>query len=133
MPLRTSGPPDRFAAKLCNTPVALVNLVESERQRFLAHEGLPVAETETVPTSFCVHTMYGGVAMVVPDAAADERFAANAFVAGAPHIRFYAGYPLTSEEGVPLGALCVIDTEPRPAGRPRDETQYCRRAGSRPE
>jgi len=106
----------RFAAQLCETPVALVNLVETERQRFLAHEGLPVTEAETVPTSFCVHTMYGGRAMEVPDAAADERFAANAFVAGEPHIRFYAGYPLTSEEGMPLGALCVIDTVPRPAG-----------------
>ena len=106
----------RFAAQLCETPVALVNLVEAERQRFLAHEGLEMTGAESSPSSFCVHTMYGGKAIEVPDASLDERFAGNAFVAGEPFIRFYAGYPLTSEEGAPLGTLCVIDTRPRPAG-----------------
>ncbi|MEO6042145.1 MAG: PAS domain-containing protein [Croceibacterium sp.] len=106
----------QFAAKLCNAPIALVNVVGAERQRFLAHEGLPVSEAPTANSSFCVHTMTQTEGMVVPDARADPRFAGNAFVTGAPFIRFYAGEPLVSEEGTPLGALCVIDTTPRPDG-----------------
>ncbi|MEO6154058.1 MAG: PAS domain-containing protein [Croceibacterium sp.] len=105
-----------FAAQLCEAPIALVNVVEAERQRFLAHEGLPIGETETAPTSFCVHTMVQDQMMEVRDATADPRFIDNAYVTGEPHIRFYAGCPLTSEEGTPLGSLCVIDTEPRPHG-----------------
>jgi len=106
----------RFAAKLCDAPIALVNVVEAERQRFLAHEGLPISETPTVSSSFCVHTMMQSGPLEVRDALADARFAENAFVAGKPHIRFYAGEPLVSEEGVPLGSLCVIDTQSRPGG-----------------
>jgi len=106
----------RFAAKLCKAPIALINVVEAERQRFLAHEGLPVKEAPTVGSSFCVHTMFHPEGMEVRDARSDPRFADNAFVAGEPFIRFYAGQPLESEEGTPLGALCVIDTKPRPEG-----------------
>jgi PAS domain S-box-containing protein len=95
---------------------AIVNLVEAERQRFLGREGLTLAEAETSLVSCCVHTMHGGAPMEVPDAAADPRFAENPFVTGAPHLRFYAGYPLISPEGEPLGALCVIDPVPRPGG-----------------
>jgi PAS domain S-box-containing protein len=105
-----------FAARLCGTTAAIVNLVEVERQRFLGREGLTLAEAETSPASCCVHTMHGGAPMEVPDAAADPRFADNPFVTGAPHLRFYAGYPLISPEGDPLGALCVIDPAPRPGG-----------------
>src|SRR5690606_19110659 len=72
--------------------------------------------TETSANAFCVHTMYGGRPIEVPDAMLDERFTANSFVLGAPFVRFYAGYPLISEEGAPLGTLCVIDSSPRPGG-----------------
>jgi len=106
----------RFAARLCGTMAAIVNLVEAERQRFLGREGLTLAEAETSLVSCCVHTMHGGAPMEVPDASADPRFAGNPFVTGAPHLRFYAGYPLISPEGEPLGALCVIDPVPRPGG-----------------
>ncbi len=104
-----------FAAKLCEAPVALVSLVEEERQRFLARTGLEERETPR-PTSFCAHAMLQPRPMVVPDAREDERFSGNPLVTGHPHIRFYAGAPLISHEGAPLGSLCVIDTEPRADG-----------------
>ncbi len=106
----------RFAAKLCDAPIAVVNVVEPQRQRFLARHGLPVSEAPAAPDSFCVHAMGGNDLLEVPDAQVDPRFSANAFVAEAPHIRFYAGEPLVAEDGTPLGALCVIDTAPRPQG-----------------
>jgi PAS domain S-box-containing protein len=106
----------RFAAQLCEVPIALVTVVEADEQRFLAHEGLDIDRTTCDGSSFCLHTMYADMPLEVPDASADERFAANEFVAGNPFLRFYAGYPLSSEEGAPLGALCVIDRQPRPNG-----------------
>ena len=105
----------RFTAKLCKAPVALVSLVEEERQRFLAAEGLEAKETPR-NISFCGHAMLGEGLMEIRDAALDPRFAGNPLVTGEPHIRFYAGQPLKSEEGLPLGTLCVIDTAPRPEG-----------------
>lgn len=104
-----------FAAQLCGAPIALVSIVEEQRQRFLARTGLDIGETPR-PTSFCAHAMLDPEPMVVCDARADSRFAANPLVTGAPHIRFYAGAPLVSHDGAPLGALCVIDTVPRPMG-----------------
>ncbi|MXO86666.1 PAS domain-containing protein [Altererythrobacter aurantiacus] len=104
-----------FTARLCGAPICLVSLVEEERQRFLAREGLEENETPR-PTSFCAHAMLLSDVMVVPDAREDERFETNPLVTGHPHIRFYAGAPLISHEGAPLGSLCVIDTEPRPQG-----------------
>jgi PAS domain S-box-containing protein len=104
-----------FAAQLCGTEVALVSLVEEERQRFLAREGLAVRETPR-STSFCAHAMMLGEVMEVPDATQDARFAENPLVTGPQNIRFYAGQPLISGEGAPLGALCVIDSAPRPGG-----------------
>jgi len=102
----------QFASELCAAPIALVSLVEEEYQRFLARVGLDAEETPR-SQSFCAHAMYGAEVMVVPDAAADPRFADNPLVTGSPHIRFYAGMPLVSREGVPLGAICVIDTVAR--------------------
>lgn len=115
-----SGDPEfhnivRFAAALCEAPIALVSLVEDQRQFFAARHGLDVDETP-IETSFCAHAMLGEDLFVVPDAAADPRFASNALVVGPPHIAFYAGAPLLSGEGIPLGALCVIDRVPRPQG-----------------
>ncbi len=102
----------RFAAILCETPIALVSIVEETRQRFLARAGLDAAETPR-GTSFCAHAMLGEEIFVIPDATRDSRFADNALVTGAPDIRFYAGAPLMSREGAPLGALCVVDRVPR--------------------
>ncbi|GMN03487.1 sensor histidine kinase [Erythrobacter sp. MTPC3] len=101
-----------FAAKLCEAPIALVSIVEAERQRFLVAEGLEETETPR-EWSFCAHAMQGGVPMIVQNALDHPTFAANPLVTGPPHIRFYAGIPLISSEGAPLGTLCVIDTEPR--------------------
>ncbi len=105
----------RFAARLCEAPIAVVSIVEGDRQWFIAASGLAERETPRAH-SFCAHTMLGDQAMVVTDASEDARFSANPLVTGAPHIRFYAGVPLLSSEGVPLGALAVIDNQPRPQG-----------------
>ncbi|WP_242128834.1 PAS domain-containing protein [Sphingobium sp. Sx8-8] len=101
-----------FAAALCEAPIALVSIVEERRQRFLARTGLDAEETPR-DESFCAHAMMGDAIFVVPDASVDPRFADNALVTGAPFIRFYAGAPLIDGDGVPLGALCVIDGKPR--------------------
>src|SRR3990170_3286399 len=86
-----------------------------ERQRFLANAGIEAKETPR-DISFCAHAMLCDELMEVRDAAIDPRFAGNPMVTGEPHIRFYAGQPLKSEEGLPLGSLCVIDSAPRPQG-----------------
>ena len=101
-----------FAARLCDAPIALISIVEDVRQRFLARVGLDVAETPR-ELSFCALAMLGEEIFVVPDATLDPRFLDNALVTGAPHIRFYAGAPLTGMDGEPLGALCIIDDRPR--------------------
>ena len=101
-----------FAANLCDTPIALVSFVDADRQWFPARTGLDARETPR-ETSFCAHTMRGDGIMVVPDAANDARFRDNPLVVGDPGIRFYAGAPLVSGDGVQLGALCVIDRVPR--------------------
>lgn len=101
-----------FASALCNTPIALVSIVEDDRQRFLARTGMDATETPR-NVSFCAVAMMGEGLFVIPDATQDSRFSDNALVTGAPHLRFYAGAPLTSEAGSPLGALCVIDYAPR--------------------
>ena len=105
----------QFAAKLCNAPVSLVSLVEDTRQRFLAREGLEERETPR-DVSFCAHAMLTPELMEVRDATDDPRFADNALVTGDQSIRFYAGQPLISAEGAPLGALCAVDVNPRPEG-----------------
>jgi PAS domain S-box-containing protein len=101
-----------FAAELCGAPVALLSLVEEEYQRFLARAGTDLTETPR-SMSFCAHAMHYHDVMEVPDAREDPRFFDNALVTGAPYVRFYAGAPLVSSEGVPLGALCVLAPDPR--------------------
>ena len=103
-----------FAAALCEAPTALVSLVEEARQTFIARTGMEATETPR-ETSFCAQAMLGDTIMVVPDATADPRFVDFSLVVGG-QVRFYAGAPLINEDGVPLGALCVIDSKPRPAG-----------------
>ncbi len=101
-----------FAGALCDTPVALVSLVEEHIQCFVSRTGTELIATPR-DMSFCQFAMLGDDVMVVPDALNDPRFADTALVTGEPYIRFYAGAPLISDAGVPLGALCVIDTKPR--------------------
>ncbi|MFM8605442.1 MAG: GGDEF domain-containing protein [Cyanobium sp.] len=100
-----------LAALILHTPIAVISLVEADRQWFLSHRGLDVSETPR-DQAFCAHAIAGSGPLVVPDAQLDERFATNPLVASAPHIRFYAGAPLTTADGHNIGTLCVIDRQP---------------------
>jgi PAS domain S-box-containing protein len=101
-----------LAARLFDVPIALVSLVERDRQWFKSAHGLCATETST-SVSFCKHTLSGDQVLVVPDAALDIRFADNDLVTGPPYIRFYAGAPLITPDGYNLGSLCIIDRKPR--------------------
>jgi PAS domain S-box-containing protein len=105
----------KLVAQICEAPIAVVNLIDEGRQWFKAEVGLGVRETP-LETSFCAHALLAQDGMVVPDATGDPRFACNPLVTGEAHLRFYAGVLLKTAEGLPLGTLCVLDTEPRPDG-----------------
>ncbi len=102
----------RFAAEELNMPIALVSLVDADRQWFKSRHGLDASETPR-DISFCGHAILQPGLMIVEDASLDERFADNPFVTGPMHVRFYAGAPLNAPSGECVGTLCVIDTEPR--------------------
>lgn len=110
----------QFAAKLFDAPMAMISLVDQDRLWFKARHGLD-AETTPREIAFCDHALRQAAhsVMVVEDASQDPRFEASPLVTGAPDVRFYAGAVLTDREGFNLGALCVIDTKPRP--RPSDD------------
>ncbi|MBG1230928.1 GAF domain-containing protein [Aestuariivirga litoralis] len=103
------------AKEICNTPVALVTFVVPERQWFKAAAGFDGCET-TLDKSVCKFAMWSDDIFVITDLSKDERTKMNPLVTSDPSIRFYAGAPLRTTDGVPLGSLCVIDLVPRPEG-----------------
>lgn len=113
-----SAPDERFdrltriATKLFDVPVALVSLVDKNRQWFKSCQGLDITETPR-DISFCGHAILGDGAFVVQDAHNDERFIDNPLLIGQKHIRFYAGYPIRYLDGSKLGTLCIKDVKPR--------------------
>lgn len=101
-----------LAAEALGAPIALVTLVDAKRQWFKSHHGLDFDETPR-EWSFCAHAILGDGLFEVPDAAQDARFAGNPLVTDDPKVRFYAGMPIRTSDGFNLGALCVMDREPR--------------------
>lgn len=101
-----------LAAQLCDVPIALISLVDADRQWFKSKVGLDVNETSR-DVSFCAHAILGDDTLVVKDAREDERFRDNALVCSEPNIVFYAGVPLCTPSGARIGSLCVIDRRPR--------------------
>ncbi len=111
-----------LASKMCSTPIALVSLIDSDRQWFKSKQGLDVSETHR-DHAFCAHAIHHPKnLLIVPDTHQDKRFTDNVLVTGAPFIRFYAGAPLVTTSGDVLGTLCVIDRQPREFSPEEEET-----------
>ena len=130
MPGRDGGTADprfdaftRLAARLFSVPVALVTVLDGERQRFRSAVGFTRADETSRGTAFCSHAVLNqGAPMVVEDARLDPRFADNPLVTGPHRIRFYAGVPVLDADGTAAGTLCILDTEPRRLSHTEIET-----------
>ena len=102
----------QLAAYVCGTPMAVVSLLDDERQWLKARVGIDLREVPREQT-FCQYALRANDVFEIPDTLADARYASNPMVTGAPHIRFYVGTPLLTPEGYSLGTLCAFDTVPR--------------------
>jgi GAF domain-containing protein len=102
----------RLAVYICKTPIALISLVDSDRQWFKSRVGMTQTELSR-DASFCSHAIMQDLPLIARDTLLDERFSTNPLVTSEPKIRFYAGAPLTTPEGYRIGTLCVLDNEPR--------------------
>ncbi len=110
-----------LAAFICDVPIALISLVDEDRQWFKSKVGLNVDETPR-DVSFCAHAILESTMTVVRDARRDARFRDNPLVTGAPGMRFYAGVPLITPEYHEIGTLCVIDHQPRDLSQVQQKT-----------
>jgi PAS domain S-box-containing protein len=101
-----------LASQICETPIALISLVDAERQWIKSKVGMDASEVAR-SHSFCAHAILGHGLLIVPDALQDSRFNQSVLVTDEPHLRFYAGVPLRTADGLALGTLCVADRVPR--------------------
>lgn len=103
----------QMASRICDAPISLVSLIDEQRQWFKAQTGMPGTGETPRQHAFCAHAIQSGEVLEVPDAQLDPRFRDNPYVTGDPHIRYYAGAPLSLPTGERVGTLCVIDRAPR--------------------
>ncbi|MGF1637819.1 MAG: ATP-binding protein [Cyclobacteriaceae bacterium] len=102
----------KIASEICKVPIALITLLDQDRQWFKSHHGIQDTETPR-KHAFCNHAIKNpSEIMIVNDSTKDERFKSNPLVTGKPHVHFYAGMPLVNSDGYPMGTLCVIDNKP---------------------
>ncbi len=112
----------KIAAQICQTPIALINFVDEHRQWSKAGIGADLRETP-MDAAFCTQALLETELFVVPNALDDPRFIYNPFVRSAPELRFYAGAVIRTDEGLPLGTVCVMDVKPRPQGLTREQSE----------